>query len=117
MSRRELEQRMATRYPPSIYVSLYHANNHDFFGLLADLSETGFKLVSDSEIVTDQHYTLSACNPFSVTLGDYITFTVNAIWCRKNDDELYEAGFQFTETNDESEKLFSQLTTDFEATA
>ena len=122
MTASELEKRLKTRYPSTIYVSVFMASDYEFFGLLADLSSSGFKLCSDSEIISAQEYALAIRNPFSGRSGEFIPFTVKAIWCHKSNDGLYEAGFQFPDSADAaddstSEAFFKQLREDFEATA
>jgi hypothetical protein len=124
MDRSEIEKRLKTRYPPSIYVIVYKGDDLDpaskaqaFFGMLADLSTTGFKLSTESEILTDQEYLLAIRNPFSGRSGELNPFTVKAIWCSQNQDGLYDAGFQFVSYQGESEMLFKRLITDFESTA
>ena len=122
MTPSELEKRLKIRYPSTIYVSVYTGNNYEFFGLLADLSGSGFKLCSDSEIISAQDYALAIRDPFSERGGEYIPFSVRAIWCHKSNDGLYEAGFQFPDsanggTGSAGESFFKQLRDDFKATA
>lgn len=117
MQRSDIEKRLTARYPPSIYVSVFNGGNYSFFGLLADLSKTGFKLSTQAKISVDQQFELALKNPFSGKSNDYNQFSVQAKWCKKNHDGLYEAGFEFLDFQDASKSLFERLNADFETTA
>lgn len=117
MKRADIEKRLQTRYPPTIYVSVFDAISHKFFGLLADLSQTGFKLCTQLDLSTNKHYELALRNPFSGTGNDFNRFSVTIKWSKKNPDGIYEAGFEFINFSDESKALFERLKLDFETTA
>jgi len=117
MDRSELENRLKKRYPSSLYVSVFLGTSGEFFGLLADLSGTGFKLTTGDEITLDTHYELAIKNPFSGRSDELNQFSVRSIWCQQNRDGLYDAGFHFLSFDTETEKLFKRLSIDFESTS
>jgi PilZ domain len=117
MDRSELENRLKKRYPSSLYVSVFLGSNGEFFGLLADLSGTGFKLTTGAEITINTEYALAIKNPFSGRSDELNHFAVQSVWCQQNQDGLYDAGFQFIHFEPETEKLFKRLSIDFESTA
>lgn len=117
MSQSELENRLKQRYPSSLFVSVFLGSDKEFFGLLVDLSSTGFKLSTGAELLTKQEYGLAIRNPFSGRNEDFNYFSASAIWCQEGQDGLYEIGFQFASFEEETEGLFKRLLTDFESTA
>ncbi len=117
MKRSEIEKRLQTRYSPSLYISVFEGSDDDFFGLLADLSSTGFKLSTGNETEKGKVYRFSVKNPFSGRGGELNYFRAEQVWCKNSDDGLLESGFQFAGYEGESEKLFKRLIIDFESTA
>ena len=117
MKRADIEKRLQERYPPTIYVSVFQGDDNGFFGLLADLSHTGFKLCTQLDLSSNETYELALRNPFSGRANDFNQFSVIAKWSKKNPDGIYEAGFEFVGFADESKALFERLNLDFETTA
>jgi hypothetical protein len=117
MNRDNLEKRVSKRYPPTVYVNIYEADTNKFFGLMADLSKTGFKLSSQNELTTNQPYHLAIRNPFASPKAPLYPFVVKAQWCRQREDGVYETGFEFIELEKESDDLFVRLNEDFQAAA
>lgn len=115
MTQSDLEKRVKARYPASMFVSVYLRSNNEFFGLLADLSSTGFKLTSEAEITADTEYELAIRNPFSGHHGELNFFSVKAIWCGKNNDGVFDSGFNFLKHDQACEALFTRLKEDFES--
>ena len=54
---------------------------------------------------------------FAGRSDDLNHFSVSAVWCKENEDGLYDAGFHFIAYEGDSEKLFERLLIDFESTA
>ena len=117
MTQSELEKRMRARRTAYLYVSLYLKSNHHFFGLLADLSKTGFKMTSESEIESDKEFELAIKNPHMAPANTLNFFSAKAMWSTPQENGIYETGFQFVERSTESAALFRRLEGDFEATA
>jgi len=117
MARSELEKRLRNRYPPTLYVSVYDGDTEDFFGLLADLSRTGFRVSSKNDLSVDRDYNLAIKNPFSKSSETLNCFVVKAVWCEQNKDGLFDTGFKFVSFEDESEDLFKRMMEDFAETA
>lgn len=113
-SHSQLEKRLRTRHPSAIYVSVFYGENKTFFGLLADLSSTGFRLSTEQAIIVDKHYDLMIRNPFSEHSDELKAFSAQAMWSRQSDDGLYDSGFQFVDFEGETKALFTRISEDFE---
>lgn len=117
MSQADLEKRIRDRQTAYLYVSIYKANGGNFFGLLADLSEGGFKLTSEEPVESEKEFDLAIKNPH-LDPGDQInTFSARSMWSAEKEHDIFETGFQFLELSKGAEALFSRLEGDFEATA
>lgn len=117
MSQSELEKRIRERRTAYLYVSIYTKSNNNFFGLLADLSDTGFKMTSETSIECDKDYDLAIKNPHMAPANTLNFFSAKAMWCTDQGNGIFETGFQFTERADNTNALFGKLEGDFEATA
>src|SRR5690606_19388388 len=100
-----------------LYVSIYQAEGGKFFGLLADLSEGGFKLTSEAPIEANKEFSLAIKNPHMDPAYQINTFTAKSMWHSEKEHGLHETGFQFVELSKAAEALFAKLESDFEATA
>lgn len=117
MTTSSLEKRLRTRHPSAIYVSVFHGADRAFFGLLADLSSSGFRLSTEQAIIVDKHYDLLIRNPFSEEANEYKAFSAQAMWTRQSDDGLYDSGFKFVDFEGETKALFTHISENFEAIA
>ncbi len=117
MSKEELEKRIRERRTAYLYVSIYKASGGGFFGLLADLSRSGFKLTSEAAIEENTEFNLAIRNPHLVPADQINTFTAKSMWSSAKEHGLFETGFQFVSASDGAKGLFLRLEKDFEATA
>lgn len=117
MSQADLEKRIRDRQTAYLYVSIYKANGGNFFGLLADLSEGGFKLTSEEAVESEKEFDLAIKNPHLDPADQINTFSARSMWSAEKEHGIFETGFQFVELSKGAEALFSRLESDFEATA
>lgn len=117
MSQADLEKRVRDRQTAYLYVSIYKADGGSFFGLLADLSKSGFKLTSEKAVTADAEYKLAIKNPHLSPADQINTFVAKAMWSAEKEHGLYETGLQFVSASDGAKALFLKLERDFEATA
>ncbi len=117
MSQADLEKRVRDRQTAYLYVSIYKADGGSFFGLLADISKSGFKLTSESPVEGDQEFKLAIKNPHLDPANQVNTFVAKSMWSAEKDHGLHETGFQFVSASKGAQALFIKLESDFEATS
>jgi hypothetical protein len=117
MSQGDLEKRIKDRQTAYLYVSIYKADGGEFFGLLADLSQNGFKITAEKSIEADKEFKLAIKNPHLDPADQINTFTAQSMWTAEMDHGLFETGFQFVSASDGAKVLFERLEVDFESTA
>ena len=117
MSKQDLEKRVRDRQTAYLYVSIYNANGGGFFGLLADLSKSGFKLTSEKPIENNQEFKLAIKNPHMAPADQINTFVARSMWAAEKEHGIFETGFQFVSMSDDAKGLFVTLERDFAATS
>ena len=117
MTKQELEKRVRDRQTAYLYVSIYNANGGSFFGLLADLSKSGFKLTSEKPIENNKEFKLAIKNPHMAPADQVNTFVARSMWVAEKEHGIFETGFQFVSMSDDAKGLFVTLERDFAATS
>jgi len=117
MTKQELEKRVRDRQTAYLYVSIYHANGGGFFGLLADLSKSGFKLTSEKPIENNKEFKLAIKNPHMAPADQINTFVARSMWAAEKEHGIFETGFQFVSMSEDAKGLFVTLERDFAATS
>lgn len=67
--------------------------------------------VSGGGILLETHVDLAPCSSISLSIGledELIDITGNIVYCRKNDNNKYEAGIEFSEINETELKILNK---------
>jgi|GEM_PF-5368860 len=117
MSQTDLEKRLEDRHIAYLYVNIYKEGGKGVFGLLADLSGDGFKLITDKHITEGREYQMLIKNPHSQPAYSLSQFAAKSIWCIEKEKGIFETGFEFVFVSELAQGLFVKLQHDFEATS
>lgn len=102
-------KREEVRSDACLYVCIYGLDTEVSLGILADLSERGFKLSSEAAIETGIEYKLQIKNPYSATGDSYGEFSAKALWSTNPKEKVYRTGFNFISHSEEAKELFPRL--------
>lgn len=102
------ERRIAKRVSASSAdISVINRINESNMGTIANLSETGFMIMTDQAIDIDSVFQLqlTCCEDFpsEILLGAV------CLWTDSNSDKMFWAGFHIIDISDEAEKMLKML--------
>jgi hypothetical protein len=84
------------------FVEVGDRENGAVVGHLLDFSLSGIRLMSDKEFTESVLYFLRADFPVGKSESVIVTFDAACVWCkRREEDDLYEAGFVFQSISEE----------------
>ena len=109
MKHQDKNLRAEERNDACLYVCIHEQDKEIKLGILADLSEKGFKLSSETPVKIYQEYTLQIKNPYIAKGDSFGEFTAKAVWSLQPRENVYYTGFAFTARSEEADQLFPKL--------
>jgi hypothetical protein len=88
------------------YLNVLDDTNHASFGFLSNLSNSGFMLLSETEVELGREFTLSFIIPGASFSEGCIKLTARSVWCRDDlNPDLYATGFVITRIDLKNSRL------------
>lgn len=108
------EKRRAKRRHIIYYLRVYDQNTSRLVGQLVDITTSGIKLISESEIEKDVVMKLRMELPEEIDRKKEITFEVITLWCKRDvNPNFHSIGCSFLEIAPEDVNIIKSLIYDF----
>ena len=96
------EKRQDERLRPGVKISVYNRDTNEFFGYLADISETGMMLIAEDMVTHDGLYRLKMEMPVEIDGCCEVNLDAESIWCKCDPESYYnKAGFRLSNVTPE----------------
>jgi hypothetical protein len=90
------------------YLNVLDDSTHASFGFLSNLSNSGFMLLSDTEVELGREFTLTFIIPGAPLSEGCVKLTARSVWCRDDmNPDLYAAGFVITRIDLKNSRLIA----------
>jgi hypothetical protein len=104
------DKRKHKRIPLHYYLKVSESNSQNHLGYMIDVSEEGFKLLSEQEIPAGSELTCSLQLPDDLEGRTEISFKATACWCVKDvNPDYYVSGYHIDEMEPDGDWVISLI--------
>jgi len=104
------EKRKHKRVPLHYYLKVLESNSEEHLGYLIDVSEEGFKLLSEDQIPIGSEVVCTVQLPDEIKGYKDLSFKAKACWSRKDiNPNYYASGYHIDEIEPDGETVISLI--------